>query len=263
MSSDSDNAFYEGMFNLLVVAGAIALVCFIVYWVFSFVFSFLPFVVFYIAPFVGGAFAFGFFFDFCAKAFTDRSVDFRALSIAIPLCALILYAFVGAPKKEYKYTVVQETKAKVSKTEKIDKPPAVEEIIQWPWLYEAYWKFDSVVEKRWPWQGLFYDQRHLAVALWLSLFIGGPTVFWYFFAKKSQEEEDKRIKAILSCSYKLQLKEKDEKIDELANKNRSLSHDLSEQREEIVRLRKRDEYLTKKEKEKAGTHKGVLDSDDF
>jgi len=198
-SNDSHNLFVEGLFNLLVVGLVLFGIYLVFKFVFHFIFSLMPIVVFYVLPFVAMSFLCGFLFFLSTSMFTDRTCDFRWLSVSFPVVAVILYAIVGAPQTEYKYTVHETAPTKVlKKLKEKDKPPeppkvTVETIIQWPKLYYFYQRFEDGLEKKYPWQNLTYDQADLSFVLWLALFLGAPTVFWVFFARAQQEEEDKRM----------------------------------------------------------------------
>jgi ABC-type multidrug transport system fused ATPase/permease subunit len=268
-SNGNDNHFVDAAFNLLVIAGVLFGIFLVFKFVFHFIFSLMPIVVFYVIPFVAMSFLCGFLFFLSTAMFTDRTCDFRWLSVSFPIIAVILYAIVGAPQTEYKYTVHETAPTQVLKKPKEkEKPPeppkvTVEPLIEWPKLYHFYQRFEDGLEKKYPWQSLTYDQADLAFVLWLSLFLGAPTVFWVFFAKAQQEEEDKRMGTKIAGPLEATLSEKDGRIAKLIDQNIEYKRTLTESQAEIERLRKRDEYLTKKEKEKAGTHKGVLDTDDF
>lgn len=123
-SKGDDNHLVDAAFTLLVVGGVLFVIFLIVVFVFHFIFSFLPLVIFYVLPFVGMSFLCGFIFSLSASMFTSRAVDFRWLSVSLPVISVILYALVGAPQTEYRYIVHEVAPAKVLKKPKEkEKPP--------------------------------------------------------------------------------------------------------------------------------------------
>ena len=79
----------------------------------------------------------------------------------------------------------------------------------------------------------------------------------------AQKEHDKTLTDHIESPLKSRIEKLEGCCSDLAREANGLRYHIKQKDEEIERLKLRDEFLTKKEKEKAGTPSGVLNSDVF
>lgn len=201
-----------------------------------------------------------------------RSVDYRMLIVFLPIICGITYFGVGAPTRQLKVIEV----IKVDKNGAVIKVEKKAEVgkLEWKEVHGFFDRFRGGVglSTNKPYRSetnpndlsidinfSTFDRVEIAWILWLSILFGSPFVF-LFVAATQQEREDARILREIEAPLKKQIEVKTNTESQLNSQLWKRENSIQAMSEEINKLRARDQFLTKKEKEEAEIDKGVLNS---
>lgn len=205
--------------------------------------------------------------------FINRKYDFRATIFVFPLLIWALYAGLGFPSRVYlplrEVTIEKNQKGKIlSEVESKD----VKWVIESQQIHNAHEKIKvffginkQEIERqkesgkkdvpRAP-----YDRADFAWIVWISLLLGAPGVAFFFalsFGERDVEDAVREIEAPLRA----EIGDVSGRLSDTQRKLNSAHSTIRARDEEITRLQARDEFLTKREKEKASITDGILTSD--
>lgn len=223
--------------------------------------------IFYVLPFVLLSIFAGLILAYSCKLFTlrkpqygDYRLDYRMLAGVFPIILIIAFFAVGFPE-EIKYVKEEPVAPPAAHSKKTWKKNSIEKkketplaepregyILQSPVIAQAYMDFKRAFglkvildEQHKP-----YDLNNVSTIVWLALVLGGPSVFW-LFAISDQDADDKRIHTENTDHYKNIQNTHSDALSRRLSEINELKNALSEHRQEITKLKARDEFLTKKE----------------
>ena len=266
MSSKSGNEHAENFLLFAIVGGLfLAGILYVFY-------LFLPYLIFYIMPFVVGSMAVGFVLRTAGEP--GESVyslsRYRAVVITYAFCLLIVGVtfFNGITR-----AVVIDKKGNLTGQVVLDWPRVNQYFNQWRSSTYAGSPFDGL--KRAAQTGVIYDRLELGWIFLMSLFLGGPA-FYYWLSRNDPEKVNMIVEGLVderTKSKRDQLRHKEDNLNQIIETNKAaLKVRIGDLEEVRVKLLAENQVLKAKlefapdiprPSESVKKEGGVLDSDLF